>query len=167
MSRRIAPEASARPPLQRLLQLVPAAERLVQAIERHQGLVVLGRGAQDRLERLDRAVGLAELALEHVRHAQAQRARPPGVRSQIRLALEGIDDLGPQADPPVEPCQRLAHAGQLLAQARLGGVDVVAGLGHHALERVDGLVGLLKAPFVDVGQLALARASGRIGLLVG
>ena len=166
----------------------------MQVIEGQQRLRIVGDLLEESLIGIDRALGQAELLLVHLGDAQAQRARlaPVGtwrgglgrgrvrrrgagchLLDQLGLVLQALDDVGPQADPRVQPRQRLERTQLLLQQRRHVGLGLLGGrvldqrdfhvraalflrlgLVDEPLQRVDGLVRLLEASLVQIGQLA-------------
>ena len=146
-------------------QILEAAVDLVEAIQRGERLLVVRGGGQDRLVRLGRALGDRQLLLVHRRDLQAKRPRPLLVGGQVRLALQAVDDLPPQADARIQPRQRLVCAQHLEGLLGRGHLAVAAFLlGHldqQALQRVDRLVRALQAVLVEAGQLAQVRPAQR------
>ena len=115
---RSAPVASGGAPAQDLLQILEAAVRLVEAIEGRQRLGVVGHLGQDRLVGLGGALGQRQLLLVDRRHLEPQRARALPVGDELRLLLQALDHLRPQADARVQPRERRVRVEDLVDLGR-------------------------------------------------
>ena len=150
--------------LQDLGKLARRAARLVEAIERAQGLTVGGRDIEQIAPRADRALGVLELLLEQVRALEQQLAQLFAVGHERALALEDRQQVGEAIGARVQALERV-EGGQARglsieqargrAQRRVGVGKLALVEAHQRLEHRNPCRGGLRL-FIGLGQIRLA-----------